>query len=159
MMDTIRQWAAVICIVLILTAVLAMLIPHSKSEKVMQFSLGLFFILCLLLPFSKRLPDFDLAAYAADAVDTTRIEEQMREQIIDLSEANLRRVVEQVLEEEGYTAKKIETNINISEDDSISITKIILELDDDDQKNVQSVRGLVEEKLGIETQVVTSSER
>lgn len=153
-METIRQWAVSICITLVATAIFSMLIPKGNMEKVMKFMLSIFFISCLLAPFLGGMPQIDLAAEAAELTNYTAINEQMQDQIRQLSEANLCRAIDEMLQQEGYQAKKVEAEVNILEDDSISITNITVTLEQTEEKNVQRVREFVEKQTAIHTQII-----
>ena len=55
-MSEIKQWAVNICITLAATAVFSMLVPNGSMEKVLKFTISLFFVCCLLTPFLVGLP-------------------------------------------------------------------------------------------------------
>ncbi len=156
-MDTIREWAASICITLVATSIFSMLIPHGGMEKVMKFAISAFFISCLLSPFWSGLPNLSWEAEAAIQSDYSGISSQMNEQVIRLSEANLRRVIGEILEENGIKTEKISPQVHISDDGSISISKVMVELAEDENKNVQSVQELIEQETGLEAEVTRPS--
>lgn len=156
-MDTIREWAASICITLVATSIFSMLIPHGGMEKVMKFAVSAFFISCLLSPFWSGLPSLGWEAEAAIQTDYSSISSQLNEQVVRLSEANLRRVISDILDEKGIEAEKITPQVHILDDGSISITKVVVELAGDENKNVQSVQELLEQETGLETEVTRSS--
>lgn len=156
-MDTIREWAASICITLVATSIFSMLIPHGGMEKVMKFAISTFFISCLLSPFWSGLPNLSWEAEAAIQSDYSGISSQMNEQVIRLSEANLRRVIGEILEENGIKTEKISPQVHISDDGSISISKVMVELAEDENKNVQSVQELIEQETGLEAEVTWPS--
>lgn len=156
-MNVVREWAVSICITLVATSVFSMLIPHGGMEKVMKFAVSAFFISCLLSPFWSGLPNLNWEAEAAIQTDYGDISSRLNEQVVRLSEANLRRVIGKILEENDIKAEKISPQVHILDDGSISISKVVVELTEDENKNVQSVQELIQRETGLETEVARSS--
>ena len=70
-MSEIKQWAVNICITLAATAVFSMLVPNGSMEKVLKFTISLFFVCCLLTPFLVGLPQIDWEAQTTYQADYT----------------------------------------------------------------------------------------
>ena len=153
-MSEIKQWAVNICITLAATAVFSMLVPNGSMEKVLKFTISLFFVCCLLTPFLVGLPQIAQTTYQADYTDLTG---KINEQLIKQSEMSICRAVKTILVEEKISYEKISADVNILSDNSIFISKIYIELPVKETKNLQKVRQLVKEECQIETQVVLSS--
>lgn len=156
-MAELKQWAVNICITLAATAVFSMLVPNGSMEKVLKFTISIFFVSCLLTPFFVGLPQIDWEAqitYQSDYADLTG---KINEQLIKQSEMSVCRVVKSILEEEKISYEKISADVNISSDNSIFISKIYIELPVKETKNIQKVRQLIQEECQIETQVALSS--
>lgn len=156
-MSEIKQWAVNICITLVATAVFSMLVPNGSMEKVLKFTISLFFVSCLLTPFLVGLPQIDWEAQTTYQADYTDLTGKINEQLIKQSEMSVCRVVKTILEKEKISYEKISADVNISSDNSIFISKIYIELPVKETKNLQKVRQLVKEECQIETQVVLSS--
>ena len=152
-MEQIKQWAVNICITLVVTGVLSMLIPHGSMEKVMKFATSVFFLCCLLLPFFTGLPELKLDTEAAAAADYADIEETMQKQFGMLSKSNIERIVQNILEAEEITAEKIEADIHISEDNSVSINKVCVVLSERDSGRREEVRELLRQQTGLAIEV------
>lgn len=153
-MEQIKQWAVNICITLIVTGVFSMLIPQGNMEKVMRFAVSTFFLCCLLLPFFTGLPEleweWEIETYSAAA---DPLESTVKEQLQALSERNVERVVREMLENAGITAEKIEADIHISEENSVSISRVTVVLKESAGKSVTEIAGWIKQQTGLDADV------
>ena len=60
-MEQITQWATAICIVAVACSLIEMLAPSSEASKMMNFVLGLFLIVAVLLPVANSLKSGDFS--------------------------------------------------------------------------------------------------
>lgn len=132
MMDFIREWAFSICITLIATSLFSLLAPKGSMEKILKFTISLFFLNCLVTPFIVNPPkiNFDI-----DQVDPRNessnydVVTKTNEQFLSITKKNIEKTLSGILVSNNINCKKIEININISQDKSIFISSIDILLD------------------------------
>ncbi len=148
-MELIRNWATVVCITLVVTILFSMLVPKGSMERVLQFSISLFFIVSFITPFITQFSSFRLDVSASAQVEESNLEsvsaleESFEQKLLELTKENLEEKGKGFLEEIGVRCQKISVSINKEEDDSITISKITVWLDN----AYQSRQAEIEEKL------------
>lgn len=157
-MNAIVSWASIICIAAIVGAMLQLLSPSGKMEKMVRFVFGAFMICALLTPLigtmGKITFDFELDTSALEK--TNEFTNHIDEQIAEAAGNNIRSLTQELLSEKKATAQKIEVFMDTGDNNSISITKIIITLDEEEKSRAGELKKAVEEKLGLTVEIVTS---
>lgn len=138
-----------ICIVSLAASISENLTAGTKFGKQVKFILSLIVISVILRPFSDgiALPDI------SDIPDTPEFQQysdefynsEMKSRISE----NISETLESLLLENGINTEFIDTDINISDSDSISINSVTVGTD-----NFQQAERIIKENLGEETEVL-----
>lgn len=155
-MEQLKEWAVNVCITLIATGVFSMLIPQGNMEKVMKFGVSTFFLCCLLLPFFTGMPKLNWKTEVSAYTNTEQIENKMEQQLEQLSKTNIEQVISGLLASEGIQPEKIEADIHISENNSVSINRVTVVLNNKGSSKENKVKGLIQKKTGIDAVVISS---
>ena len=149
-METIKSWATVICITLILTTIFSMLVPKGSMEKIIQFTISMFFIVSFITPFLTKLPSLSLdveAAATPQTRETQSLEDSMKQKLLELTASNLEVKANGFLEEIWVQAEKIAVLINNETDDRITISKITVWLDKSYRDQASRIEAKLKEEM------------
>lgn len=138
-----------VCIISAAICMIDCLVAGTRFKNQMKFLLNLVFVTVIITPiingvFTLELPELDMSV-VTEYEDT---DELYIEEIKKQTGANISAVLKQQLEASGINCSDIETNINISETNSISINSVTVKADDFEAA-VQVIRN----SLGAETEV------
>lgn len=158
-MDTIRQWAVAVCAAAVVCTLLRHVFPDDRLGEQGRMLLPCLFLCVLLSPISSlssgvKLPDFT----AENAADTEQLTAQMRQQLTAQVNDALLQMVNQALNGYGWSAKKVEAQVDIGEDGSISIGQITLYVDEETARRATAVRQVAEKRLGTTVEVAVWQE-
>ncbi|MEG0693225.1 MAG: stage III sporulation protein AF [Oscillospiraceae bacterium] len=154
-MEGIRLIGISICITMVVTSIFSMLTPDSKLDKVLKFSISLFFLTSLISPFVNNKLDFRIDISDITQTNQTReLSQSVENQFLSIAMSNIEHTVENLLKRENISPKKVEVLININEDNSISINKLMVYIDKSDEKKKQAVEKIVKDGAGFAPQVV-----
>ena len=118
------------------------------------------FLCVLLSPIFKGFADVKLPDFTAEnALNTTEMTAQMREQMKAQVNDTLLQMVNQALDGYGWSAKKVEADMDIAADGSISMGRITLFVDEDVARRATAVRQVAEKRLGTTVEVAVWQER
>ena len=159
-MDGIRQWAIAVCAAAILCTLLRQLFPDNRLGEQGRMLLPCLFLCVLLSPIFKGFADVKLPDFTAEnALNTTEMTAQMREQMKAQVNDTLLQMVNQALDGYGWSAKKVEADMDIAADGSISMGRITLFVDEDVARRATAVRQVAEKRLGTTVEVAVWQER
>ena len=159
-MDGIRQWAIAVCAAAILCTLLRQLFPDNRLGEQGRMLLPCLFLCVLLSPIFKGFADVKLPDFTAEnALNTTQMTAQMREQMKAQVNDTLLQMVNQALDGYGWSAKKVEADMDIAADGSISMGRITLFVDEDVARRATAVRQVAEKRLGTMVEVTVWQER
>lgn len=154
-MNGVMQWAAVICLSALVCGMLELLVPDGNMEKMVRLVLGAVLLLAVLSPLTGTLGKLDLHAIGQniETTDTASLTETVNQQIVQTAQENVQAVAQEILEENETFPQKIQVMMDTSQDDSISITKLIVTLDKEDNNRKDEARRLLEEKMELPVEV------
>ena len=159
-MDGIRQWAIAVCAAAILCTLLRQLFPDNRLGEQGWMLLPCLFLCVLLSPIFKGFADVKLPDFTAEnTLNTTQMTAQMREQMTAQVNDTLLQMVNQALDGYGWSAKKVEADMDIAADGSISMGRITLFVDEDVARRATAVRQVAEKRLGTTVEVAVWQER
>ena len=159
-MDGIRQWAIAVCAAAILCTLLRQLFPDNRLGDQGRVLLPCLFLCVLISPIFKvstgvKIPNFTAENALNSAQLTAQMQEQMQVQVND----TLLQMVNQALDGYGWSAKKVEADMDIAADGSISMGRITLYVDEDVARRATAVRQVAEKRLGTAVEVAVWQER
>ena len=144
-MTAIREWATILALAALAGAMLELLAPSGAMEQMVRFVLGAFMICAVLTPLA--------GTGGAAEEELSEFQRQADEQALAIAAGNIKYLAAEALEEEGVIPEKIEIFMDTSDKGSISFIRIIVCLSADDAEKKQDVAALLEEKLGLETEI------
>lgn len=157
-MGIVKEWSSLICLASMASIMFELILPPGKMEKMMRMVLGVFMVCIIISPFTERKNRWDLniKKISSGYVDKEKIKfiEKINGQIQSLSQENVRRVVSGFLKDNSIKYEKVEIFMDTDEDRNISIIKCKIYLNKCDASLKEKVRGDVEKKLRIKTEVV-----
>ncbi len=157
-MGLVKEWSSLICLSSMASIIFELILPPGKMEKMMRMVLGVFMVCIIISPFADRKNRWDLniKKISSGYVDKEKIKfvEKINGQIEYLAQENVRRVVVGFLKDNNIKYEKIEIFMDTDEDRNISIIKCRIYLNKSDCNLKEKVRGDVEKKLRIKTEVV-----
>lgn len=155
-MSGIYEWATVVCLAALTGALVELLTPSGKMEKMVRFVLGAFMICAILTPLTGTAAKitFDLSGNPASIQqDPAVFQKKLDAQIGEAASQNVRDLAVEYLEQEGIRTQKIEVLMDTSGKDSISINKLIVHLGTEQSIGKSKAKQVLEEKLGLPVEV------
>ena len=157
-MGLVKEWSSLICLASMAGVIFELILPPGKMEKMIRMVLGIFMVCIIIFPFSERKNswDFKIKKITSGYVDKERVKfvEKINGQIEYLAKENVRRVIVGFLKDEGIEYEKIEIFMDTDKHKNISIIKCKIYLNKDDDGLKEKVKSDVENKFGIETEVI-----
>ncbi|MEE0930336.1 MAG: stage III sporulation protein AF [Acutalibacteraceae bacterium] len=149
-MQEITLWANAVCAVAIVCAIFEMLAPNGNVSKMLNFVLGLFLVVAVLVPFTNLIK---LGTIEDNNIDIKQEEITFSEQVGDLTIACGKSVIENLvadcLKEKEIKYKKIQVNMDSSTGNSIDIIKVKIYLSTTYRNQITEIQNIVKEKTGI----------
>lgn len=144
-----------ICITAIVTSIFSMLVPDNHLDKVLKFAISLFFLTGIISPFANNKLNFRIEMEdIIDAPSSHELSASMENQFVTIASRNIEAQAEKILNKNNIFPKKIEIFINITEDDSISINKMMVYIKKDSGENQQTIKTLIKDEMGITPQIL-----
>ncbi len=154
-MDRIKTAAAAICAVSAGGAVISGLFGGTPLKRQMKLLLDVILAIVLISPFTGGGPAIDLPEVCTfDMGDYGYSRELYIEALREQTAANVAEVLREQIEAAGIECGEIEPEVNISEDMSIEIVRVVLTADD-----AAAAAEIVKDSLGADTEVVDGAER
>lgn len=154
-MEEFKNAVLAICIVSAAVSIIGNLVSGARLRNQIQLLLNLVLVVVVITSFIRGASELELP-------DVSRYDSPDHSYSLELYNENLRRTVSEnisvVLSEQlaaaGIKCEKIETEINISEDGGIFISRVALSAD-----NFKAAAEVVRNSLGAETEVVDQEEQ
>lgn len=150
-MDGLRYIGISICTVTAATAIFSMLMPAKKLERVLRFSISLFFLIGLISPFFNKKLDFYIPLDDIELSAQAPISSKMDESILSLTQTRLEAELERELFKNKISPVKIKavisTNHNNGEN-SISIKQLIVTIEQKDSGNTAMIQEILQNATG-----------
>lgn len=156
-MEGLRLIGISICTTMVVTSIFSMLAPNSKLDNLLKFSISLFFLTGIISPFVNNKLDFRMEiADITKSNQTRELIQNVEHQFLSIAMTNIENSVERLLNEQKISPKKVEVLININEDNSISISKLMVYIDKSDENKQREIEKLVKDGTGFVPQVRAS---
>lgn len=159
-MSIIRIWAAAVCAAAVAASVAQLAAPEGKVQKALRCVIGLFFVCCIMAPFSQGLSfqnqDFEPAMAFAEQT-TDRLSAEILRQTADGFAGNVHKIVEKILSDRQVFPKEIGVSVHVEENDNIYINSITIRLEET-VSNKEEISQVVQEQTGITPEILEESE-
>lgn len=156
-MDKVTAWAAGICLCTIVCAVLDMITPNGGTEKTVRFVLGLFMVCAVAVPLADISFDWnEISATTEQYEANTSLKEDIQNQGIEIIEQELEQMIINTIEPFEVVPQKTEINMDIDNDNRISIVSVTVVLSGKDAEKAIQIKNTIESELGIVCDTVIS---
>jgi len=154
-METIKAIGMSICVTLVVTSIFSMLMPDTKLDKVIKFSISLFFLTSLISPFITS--DIKINVDIDDIVlesKSTNLSQASQTQFFSLAEKNIQSALIRYLQNEDINVRKIEVCINKIDNNNISISKLMVYINREQEETATRIKALVKREVGVTPDVI-----
>lgn len=157
-MNEIREWSAMICLAGLVAALVQGMMPVGSMERIAKFVLGAFVICVLIAPLAGAVPKINLSFGNAEKAETgnQQLESALDSQIREEAEKSVTGLVVSELARIGVKCKNVRVDMDTNRDGSISITKIIVTLDEKYAAERTKTSDWLKKELGLQTEVVVN---
>lgn len=153
-MEQLKLTAAALCATMVLSAVILMLTPE-RENGMMRFAVRIFFLLSILLPvITLDADDFTLPDTVLEQPEGD-LGELAQQQLESAAKQLLCQKAEAILESHGVEDAKVEMEIHIDGEDSISITSLRI-LIDQQLASALAATASLNESFGVTATLVTT---
>lgn len=157
-MEAIRNIGISICISMVVTSIFSMLVPDTKMDKVLKFAISLFFLTSIISPFMTNKINFTMDFSEVSKVQArSNLIDTSNKQFSELAAVNLERSLTKILSSEGVVVQKIVVTINKSETGDISISKLMVYLDETNENRRGDIENIVKREVGITPTITIKS--
>lgn len=154
-----KQWAFALCAAMVACGIAQMLLPKGNMQKIMQMTVSVFFLCCMLSPVALQNTQLriDVQEYAQEEIDR-RAEQLTREaerQAGQAAETGLAEMVRQKLDKLGIKPLNLAIHMN---EDGQSAPEVELLLAAEHEQKRRQIQQAVEEELGLHLQLRYAAE-
>lgn len=154
-MSAITSWATAVCIVAVICSLYDMLIPDGNTSKMLDFVLGMFLIVAILIPFvnivkSEPLNFKNIEFNSKDFTMSTENEDL----IVDVGKSTVEKIISDSLKEKNISYKKIVIDMDSSNGNSIDIIRAKIYIENSYRNQIIDIQNIVKEKTGITPDVI-----
>ncbi len=157
-MSAVREWTSVICLAALVAALVQGLVPSGAMERMAKFVIGAFVLCILILPLSKAIPQwkqsFSASSEKAPTVSDSRLGTAVEQQYKDAAQRSITNLVAAELKPLNIYCKNVQVNMDTNSNGSISITKVVVNLEQKNSVDCQRAKTLLEKDLGLNVEVV-----
>lgn len=133
-MDGLKETIGSVCAISALICIIDGITSGTRLKNQMKFLLNLLFILVAVTPLLKGAADIELPKLSDFSIsEVSASDSSYRAELERQTAENISSVLARQLEAAGIRFDKIETNVNISETNSISISSVTVAADDFDE--------------------------
>ena len=148
-----QSWALAVCATMIGGALFSLLVPNNNLQRVVRFTLSLFFVSALVAPLLTDLPDFDISFTEYTLAANDELGDLIKDEVIEEAETALEEGLTADFEQNGYKMEDIAIHIN-SEEETTQITIVIPQ---DEQQQIPQMEQLVLNETGILPKILCQS--
>ena len=157
-MEEIKSWAFSVCVASICGAIFNMLLPEGNLQKTLKCVISIYFLSVVISPFSE-IVSFDFSK--ENIINIDKYSEYYDEnEFDDITEASLEEKIteetKKILSEKEIDSGDIFIKVNISDENSINITKFTVILSG--CENPDALKDEMKHRIGIEPEIILSGE-
>lgn len=151
-MNGLSAWALSVSICAVIACIVEMMTADTKLEKTVRFVLGAFMLCAIIIPVGNMASEFSGVNF--DSKMTYDISESFNEQKISMLKNEISTLVMTTLSKDNIYPQKVETNMDISNDNCISMVSVTVVLDKKDREKAVKVTDTIKSGLGLECSIV-----
>lgn len=151
-MSSFSSLIGVACFVSLAISFIDMICPEKKFDKQLKVIFSLIFVIAVINPFIKGEIDFDFPEFDMVSSDISFEKERYSDEVIKQIEKNIENGLKNDLAEKELYPEEIFVSVNISDNNSISISKVVFytENSETEEKIYTEIRKI----LGEETEII-----
>ena len=153
-MNGLSAWALSVSICAVIACIVEMMTADTKLEKTVRFVLGAFMLCAIIIPVGNIISDFSGVNF--DNQMTNNISDSFNEQKISMLKNEISTLVLTTLSKENIYPQKVEVNMDISEDNCISMVSVTVMLDKKDREKAVKISEIIRSELGLECNSVVA---
>ena len=150
-MQWIRTWAVCLCAAATVAGIFLFLKPSAKFASVFKMALAAFFIAALINPFSVSKIDLQGILSPSLSEEVSEQDSFVNRELVNAAARSVKGEIEKVMRQKKFEYAQIEVSMNMSRQQSISISEIIIT--GVPHESAQKVHDCLKEKLGLEVSV------
>ena len=156
-MNIVREWSTIICLAAIVCTMLELMCPDGKTEKMVRFVLAAFLLCAMISPLTGTISkiSFDMKTNSAEE-NNSAFKKKVSQTAINVAADNIKELAKTELDQYNISSKKIDVLMDTNDVGSISMIKMKVYLKE--RQSHHDVKKILEDKLGIETEIVYGSE-
>lgn len=152
-MKELTSAAGGVCAVSVLICVLRMISGATRLKSQAEFIMKLILGIAVAAVFTDGISDFELPeTFIGSGTDYSIMSQVGEEEVAARAEENISEVLRGQLRAAGIDAEKIRTEVNILQDGSITISKVVISTED-----IEAAAAIIRSSLGQETEVVNGN--
>lgn len=156
-MSEVKGWAMVICFATISCSLLELITPSGKMDKIIRFVFVAFMICAIINPLASiiKIADFDYELSDSEKKQEFKLLEKISDLEIDVANTKIKELVEKTLNEKDIEPQKIDIFMDTTQENSISINKVRVNLKKENADRQGEAKKMIEEKLGLTCETIT----
>ncbi len=154
-MNTLSSWAIGVSVCAVLSCLVELTVINTRLEKVIRFVVGAFMICAMILPLGGI--KNDLLQLEFNSVLNTELPENLSAQQKELLQSEIAKLVRKTLKDGGITPSKTEIDMDINDENCISMITAKVELERADLYKARQVKEMIAQKLSIDCQTTVKS--
>ncbi len=154
-MTAITSWATAVCTVAVICSLYDILVPEGNTSKMLNFVLGMFLIVAILIPFVNiiKSDSFSLKDVKFISEEFT-LSDNNTDLTITLGKSTVEKIIADCLKEKDITYKKIVVSMDSSNGNSIDIIRADIYVENKYRNQLIDIQNTVKEKTGITPDVI-----
>jgi hypothetical protein len=156
LMNDVKTWATVICLVTLISALMQYLVPDGSMGKMMKLVLGVFVICGIVMPLSKIVPQIsvNLQNATSSVQGTQTFKNTVDQQIYSAANMGIKNIVITELNTMNIKCENVEVMMDTKTTSSISISKVVVTVANSYAGRCMEIAAHLEKVLGLKTEVI-----
>lgn len=149
-MNELSSWAVSVCTVAVICSLVEMLAPEGSLSKLLNFVLGLFLVVSVLLPFVKIIQNGELKLSKLEIQQQTpKFESDVDNLTIAYGKSAVEKIIESCLSQNDIPYQKISISMDSSTGNSIDIIKADVYVGAEYRNRFQEIQDIIKQSTGI----------
>lgn len=154
-MDGFKSWMFSVCVAVVIVTIFSMFTPNGKMEKIMRFTISMFFILIISAPIIGFIKDYknfepDNLINNSSQASNTDYKENVKDVFIKKVELALKKG----LERKQINISDLSVDINITEDNCIEINKVEIFIHKLSKKQESEINKYIKEEAKVSPKII-----
>ncbi len=159
-MTALKEWCSLLCISIIISAVLEIISPGKKMEKILKLVINGFILCMLILPLKNIAKDIHLDFKNSKNFNinekSSNFQDMIKAQGKELAEKKIKETVSDISNKENIVTKKVDIFMDTDKDNCICISKIIIYVNEESLKKRGDLEKILSKKLETSVEVLGS---